>query len=103
MTNQTKHFIELSSILALRLRCNECEAEISLPLSKELRVKRLRVCPHCEHAWTINGSTMEGAIEDAIGASKTVARLLNRDFPVGFSLMLEIKADKPEAEVGVKC
>jgi hypothetical protein len=46
---------------------------------------------------------MEGAIEDAIGAIKTVARLLNRDFPVGFSLMLEIKADKPEAEVGVKC
>lgn len=101
MTIQTKHFIDLSSILAVRLRCNECEAEVLLPLLKDLRVKKLRVCPHCEHAWTTNGTSIELAIEEALKAIKALARLLNGDFPVGFSLTLEINADNPAAGADV--
>ena len=101
MTIQTKHFIDLHSILSLRLRCNKCQIELLLPLSKEIWVKRLRACPNCDNAWTTNGSSIEPAIEDAIASIKKLARLLNGDFPVGFSLTLEIEVGKSTTGVDV--
>src|ERR1700681_4287382 len=93
MTIQAKHFIELSDIVGVRLRCGECSAELSLPFVGELRVKKLKTCPHCNAAWTTNGTSMEPAIEEVVRAVRTMANLLNGGFKVGFSLTLEINAD----------
>jgi hypothetical protein len=91
MTIQAKRFIELSDILGLRLRCGECAAELSLPFTGEIRVKKLRTCPHCNAAWTTNGTSIEPAIEDAMRSIRILANLLQGGYKAGFSLTLEIK------------
>jgi hypothetical protein len=93
VTVQAKRFIELSDIIGLRLRCGECAAELLLPFTGEIRVKKFRTCPHCNAAWTTNGTTIEPAIEEAMRAVRILAGLLQGGYGTGFSLTLEIKPE----------
>jgi DNA-directed RNA polymerase subunit RPC12/RpoP len=85
---------ELSDILGMRLRCNECSTEILVPFDREIRVKKFRTCPHCNAAWTTNGTSIENAIEEAMQTVRVLANLLQGGgFRAGFSLTLEIKPE----------
>jgi len=94
MTVQAKHFIELSDIIGIRLRCAECSAELLLPLAHEIKVKKLRNCPHCNANWTTNGTSIEQEIEEVMRHVQILANLLRGiGFKAGFSLALEINAE----------
>jgi hypothetical protein len=77
MTIQAKRFIELSDIIGLRLRCAECDAELLLPLAHELRVKKLRNCPHCNAGWTTKGTSIEPEIEQVMRHVGALSDLLS--------------------------
>lgn len=103
MTSQTKVFIELSDITALRLECKRCKATLSLALSNEIDVKKLRVCPNCSNPWTMlpEGNTIELTVKGAIDSLKTLAASIVRDaFPLGCSLTLEVKDVAPVTRLG---
>lgn len=98
MTTQTQKFIEPSDIIGLRLECAKCHAILLLPISGEIEVKRLYVCPNCERPWIRlpNGSTAEVEIEQCMAHIKTLNGLLSRGQYNGFLLSLEVKADEDE-------
>lgn len=95
MTTQTKKFIEPSDILSLRLECAKCHATLLLPISGEIEVKRLYVCPNCERPWVRlpSGATAELAIADCVTHIKTLTGMLSGGQYNGFSLSLEIKEE----------
>jgi hypothetical protein len=104
MTIQTKHFIELSDLVALRLVCKHCGATLSLLLSDDKLAAGenslntfLSTCPSCHREWAeLGGSTYEPTIRKATAALNRLKGLLYGELaePLGFSLTLEIK---PEA------
>jgi hypothetical protein len=49
MTNQTKQFIEMSDILAVRLECKDCGSSLLVALGKTVRPPY--VCPNCNVPW----------------------------------------------------
>ena len=99
MTSQTKHFIELSDIVALRFECKHCHATVSLPISADIKVESLRICPNCNEPWARlpEGSTIELAIKKFIDDFKNFEDLLRRRSEFlpesGFLLCIEIKSD----------
>jgi len=95
MTSQTKKFIEPSDILGLRLDCADCGATLLLPISHEVKIKQIYVCPHCQIPWVKlpNGSTAELAIAECMERIKTLSQLLGSGQFEGFSLLLEIKEE----------
>ena len=50
MTSQTKHYIEIKDLLALRCDCKTCGASLSLPL-KEDAARSIEACPACGKVW----------------------------------------------------
>jgi|SRR5579872_1749796 len=102
MTSQTKKFIELSDIIALRLECKNQECKATLITSaRDFRKGTLNACPVCKEPWAIvNGGSCELAVSDFMQAfHKLESMLCAGNFPAGFSLMLEIK-EEPET---IKC
>ena len=111
MTIQTKHFIELSDILSIRLEClnPRCRAAISLALSKdgEFELAKVRVCPNCSRPWLLipGGSTIEPTVKTCIDSIRVTIGAIDAwkeqmtacGFP-GFSLALEIKSEILQAE-----
>jgi hypothetical protein len=106
MTTQTKRFIELSDILALRFECKECHSELLVSslqdISKREELGKLNNCPVCRKPWaSISGSTCELTIAEFLTALNKLRGLIgtHRDaFPAGFVLTVEIK-DKEQAKL----
>ena len=95
MTVQTKRFIEPADILGLCLECADCKASISLCLSSQMSIRRLRVCPHCQRPWLHlpEGSTAELAVTDLMNQLGKVSELLRSGQFSGFRLLLEISRE----------
>jgi hypothetical protein len=103
MTIQTKHFIELSDLLALRFACKNCGATLTLLLSDHKLSNGegspqmfLSRCPSCNHSWAeIGDANYEPNIRRATVALKRLQDLLIGDSkaPLGFDLVIEIKPE----------
>ena len=101
MTIQTKHFIDLSDIVALRLVCKYCDASLSVPLSDEklktdnMKNLFLSECPSCGRNWAeAGGSTNEPLITRFTAALNRLRDTFEAASHIGMTLVLEIK---PEA------
>ncbi len=102
MTIQTKHFIELSDILALRFVCKKCDTALSLSLADEkLRTDNstnqfLAECPNCHEDWfSVAGNNYEPILRRATAALSRLKELLYSDSAAKLNVSLgwEIKAD----------
>lgn len=95
MTSQTKQYIELSDVLALRFDCKNPKCGASLSASaRDFRQNALNVCPMCKESWArVNETSCELAIGEFIEAFRRLERMLSSDggFPTGFTLKIEIK------------
>jgi hypothetical protein len=108
VTIQTKHFIEVSDLLALRFACRYCDATLTLLLSDEkLSTGEHRPqtfldnCPSCRRPWAeIAGTTYEPIIRKATVALRILQETLYGEAkaPLGFSLMVEIKPEAVPSE-----
>jgi hypothetical protein len=104
MMVQTKHFIELSDIVALRFACKFCDVTMSLSLSNEkLKSGETQMdhfwdkCPNCHRDWLdINGAEYQQILTRATGSLNRLKELLYSETAakLGVSFLLEIK---PEA------
>jgi hypothetical protein len=93
MTSQTRHFIELSDVIAMRFECKHCRA--SLELGMKIEQGTLHHCPSCHRDWAlVNTDGPAGAsyeqvfvkFIESINALNVAAKA-----PIGFSMTLEIK------------
>ncbi len=84
MTRQTKHFIEVSDIVGIRLECKNCGSSLLISLGKTGRL--LLTCANCNHElWEdIEGLAQKG-IQQLIAAIKTIERVIENQ-RVKFSL-----------------
>jgi uncharacterized CHY-type Zn-finger protein len=93
MTTQTRHYIEVSDIVAIRCECNKCHAVLTLPLSKDVG-EALLVCPRCGKGWARQENTTAQLL---INEFAQKAEQLASTIPfMGLSLSLEVKLDAPE-------
>ena len=103
MTSQTKHFIELSDIVGLRLQCRneKCDTSLLLGLDKEagnlssliaLDNNVLTMCPGCGSAWMGDGlrMTFDSEIKKFLRLMGEVKRLEPK---FGCSMTFEIKPE----------
>jgi hypothetical protein len=104
MTSQTKHFIELSDIVALRLQCRNknCDTSLLVGMDKEtgnlsnlLAADNmiLNACPGCGHPWMGSGRgglLFESEIKKMLRLMSEVKKL---EPTFGCSMTLEIKAE----------
>jgi hypothetical protein len=94
MTSQTKHYIDVSDILALRFECAKCKTSISFLVGESMDVRKLGACPNCGEWWANIPleSTIAPDIRDFIESAKRLMRTLGPDseFSKRFSLTLEI-------------
>jgi hypothetical protein len=104
MTGQTKHFIELSDIVALRLQCrNEnCDTSLLVGLDKEtgnlsklLAADKmiLNACPGCGKAWMGRGQgglSFESEIKKMLRLMSEVKKM---ETTFGCSMTFEIKPE----------
>jgi hypothetical protein len=85
MTSQTKHYIEIKDLLALRCDC-ECGASLSLAL-KEESARSIEACPSCGKVWAHGMSQKEiGLFLRQIEHMRILAGTM------GFNLLLEVSA-----------
>jgi hypothetical protein len=92
MTAQTRHYIEVSDIIALRCECKNCHAVLALPLAKDVGKHLLR-CPVCNRRWTqLEHNTYEILVSEFAAKAEQLSNALPA---MGLSLTLEIK---PEAK-----
>jgi hypothetical protein len=88
MTRQTKHYIEVSEILAVRCECKHCHASLSLPLSKNV-AEALIACPQCGKGWARLENVSYAAL---IGKFIDQIELITQGLPaMGFVFSLEIQ------------
>ena len=66
MTSQTKHYVELSDLLALRCECKHCHATVSLPFGRDVRTEGLYSCPSCNEPWTNFGYGESQSIDPSV-------------------------------------
>lgn len=86
MTTQTKCFIELKDIAALRLDCRKCGASVLLPFSgyKDMPY----VCPNCESQFSeFNDHNVKGTVYEFVRAVNNVRKLTENG---AFAFRLEI-------------
>src|SRR2546425_1101954 len=76
MTSQTKHFIELSDVVALRCECKECHASLLLQLPAQLS-NTIQKCPNCYRPWvrTEEGDMLEPDVDRLLQALRQVESL----------------------------
>jgi len=84
---QTKTYIDLKELKALRFECKECRAVLILPFEPHL-AKGVRDCPKCHTAWTVVNNTAFDSEIDALVNS--VVDLLPHLKTMGFDLKLEL-------------
>jgi Zn ribbon nucleic-acid-binding protein len=93
MTLQTKRFIELSDILALRFECRHCGATLTIDARKSFSVPP-RECVNCKNdLWGYEDATVDQAIRKLADDLKLLERVMDGDKRVAFSFSLEIKED----------
>ena len=97
MTSQTKRYIELADILALRFVCSRCGTNLSVPIMKEIRLDALYQCPNCKESWTylLGGAVLDALLKQFVGSFNTIARNLEANHFPGFNLTLELRDDSP--------
>ncbi len=90
MTSQTKYYIEVSDIVALRFECRTCRAVLTLPLVADIGKSVLR-CPKCKNGWTqMEHASHEPLIEEFVRQVDTLAHIVPG---LGFSFSLELSSD----------
>lgn len=96
MTSQTKKYIELPDIIAIRFACTHCGVNLSIPIVRDIRMDALRVCPNCREPWTFlaSGSTLESMLRKFIEDFEMLTRALESDHFSGFKFTLELKDEK---------
>lgn len=97
MTRQTKIYIAVSDLLAVRFECNHCGGSISVPMGKEVRVEKLQACPNCNEPWTAFGEgRSRRVIDEEIRGFVTSVQALDGLFrslgELGFALSIEVPA-----------
>ena len=105
MTTQTKKFIELSDILALRFECKKCGSELLISSLRDISNRdeqgKLSTYPVCRNPWaSVGGSTCELAIAEFLSSLNKLRWLIGSQgsFPAGFSMTAEIKADAQKCD-----
>ncbi len=98
MTTSTQHFIELTDITALHFECKnpQCNATLTLSLSKPLNATRLLTCPYCEKPWMQIpiGSIAQKALLDFVSAvSDLQDATRQKQFASRFSVHLQIRTE----------
>src|SRR4051794_34789082 len=81
MTIQTKHFIEVSDIVTIRLSCKRCDSSLLLPLLENLEPQLLSTCPQCYKPWVqdSNGAAvMAGKIQQFVKALRNLDAALQQ-------------------------
>ncbi|MGA2371143.1 MAG: hypothetical protein ABSG11_10785 [Candidatus Korobacteraceae bacterium] len=100
MTSQTKHYIELSDILALRFECKNCKTSVTFGMSQNFDLKKLSDCPGCKKTWVYDGYdiSIQAEIEEVINSIKRLSGILGPEgkFQTELRLFLEI-AQSPES------
>jgi len=96
MTSQTKQYIELSDLVALRFECKNCKTAVLIPLGQAFDLNKLRDCPACGRDF-ISSST-SASIDQEIRTFVSAWAGLKRAFPPDgkfvseLALALEIKS-----------
>jgi len=99
MTTQTKKFIELSDILALRFECKKCGSELLISSLRDISNRdeqgKLSTIQCAVIRGQCCGSTCELAIAEFLSSLNKLRGLIGSQgsFPAGFSMTAEIKAD----------
>lgn len=95
MKNQLKRFIDPGDVIAVRIDCKHCQVTISLPVSKDIDVDKLLVCPYCTRPWLRlpDGTTGEIQVKQCIREIRVLSEMLSSGRFKGFALQLEIAKD----------
>jgi len=97
MTSETKHFVELSDVAALRLTCRHCQAELHVTLNELPQPGTLSVCPNCRRPWaTVSHNPVSShdygkEMIEFMAMFLSIRKVTDKEFGMGFSLTLEIK------------
>ncbi len=96
MTTQTRRFIELKDILALRFDCRKCGASISVPMGDCHRIPS--ACSNCLGDFTngFGGDSTGKVLGEFANSLKHVVRLVD-DRPFVFSLEIVAENEKAKA------
>jgi hypothetical protein len=86
MTTQTKNFIELSDIIALRIDCKKCKTISVFPFEEFRDIPQS--CPNCEQEFIgFNDNVTKHTIRDFMKAIRAVSSLTEKG---QFSFSMEI-------------
>jgi len=96
MTTQTKHFVDLPDIMAVRLECKNCQSSFLVSLRRASKLPY--ACVNCGDAlWDDPDSLALKAIENFIAIMKKIGPLMEKQ-PVNFS----VEVNLPESTVQTK-
>lgn len=93
MTSQTKKFIEVSDILALRCECRhgKCRTSLTIPV-EDVSGREMRLCPTCKESWAqLLESSYESLITEFV---EKLRKLKEAEKHLGCGLTLEIKDEQ---------
>jgi len=91
MTEETKRYIAVSDIIALRLSCKTCGATVTRPM-KEFKRGIDQQCGNCHTPWSDTADKLHiEAVERMVGLIKQVEHLVKDE---NFDLSLEIVGPK---------
>jgi Zn-finger nucleic acid-binding protein len=95
MTSQTKRYIELPDVLALRFVCSRCGANLSVSMMKEIRLDALHSCPNCREPWTYmqGGAALDGLLKQFVESFNVIVKNLESNHFPGFKLTIELRDD----------
>ncbi len=101
MTSQTKYYVELSDILAVRCECKHCHATVSLPFGRDVRTEGLYSCPGCNGPWTKLGPgenrSIDSSVRTFVDSMNKFREILQRANELqgkgGFVLSLEVRME----------
>ena len=102
MTSQTKYYVELSDILALRCECKRCHATVSLPIVRDARTNGLYNCPNCNEPWMVfqqgqSSQSIDPTVRDFMNSLTKLGEVIRRTEDLlkegGFALSLEVRKE----------
>lgn len=99
MTSQTRHYIELSDILALRFECRNCKTSVTFSLGQNFDLKKVSDCPSCKNTWVSDGyeTSIQHEIEAVIKSISRLSGILGPEgkFKTELCVLLEIAKFEP--------